>query len=227
MGRIQYHLFNPRELSADTIQLSNDVYELWKTVYKDVLGKVGEPLNPDDFHRCDVIVALTDDNKVFGFHLYSSFDLRSNALRDHHYMKAFDDIIIGKFKARGINNMMSMEYLTVAPEYRSRNSEVNWSEIIIALGSKVMEAGPWDCLVGTARRDLNVRRKAAKSGSNYFGSVIKMNYECEILMIKRGEVRALEDAKAALLLEQLWAEKKNHTMIIRNDRVVVPLKKVA
>jgi hypothetical protein len=226
MGRIQYHLFNPRSLSADTIKLSNDVYELWKAVYKDVLGKVGEPLNPDDFHRCDVIVALTDDGKVFGFHLYSSFDLRSNALRDHHYMKAFDDLIISKFKSRGIDNMMSMEYLTVSPEYRSRNSEVNWSEIIIALGSRVMEAGPWDCLVGTARRDLNVRRKAAKSGSNYFGSVIKMNYECEILMTKSGEVQPLSDPKSATLVDTLWSEKMNHTSIL-NENNRVPFKKAA
>ncbi|WP_413292750.1 hypothetical protein ACLSU7_15125 [Bdellovibrio sp. HCB185ZH] len=226
MGRIQYHLFNPRSLSADTIKLSNDVYELWKTVYKEVLGKVGEPLNPDDFHRCDVIVALTDDSKVFGFHLYSSFDLRSNALRDHHYMKAFDDIIIGKFKALGINNMMSMEYLTVAPEYRSRSSDVNWSEIIIALGSRVMEAGPWDCLVGTARRDLNVRRKAAKSGTNYFGSVIKMNYECEILMTKSGAVQPLSDPKAAALVDKLWSEKMNHTDLLDENRVI-PLRKIA
>jgi hypothetical protein len=226
MGRIQYHLFNPRSLSADTIKLSNDVYELWKTVYKDVLGKVGEPLNPDDFHRCDVIVALTDDGKVFGFHLYSSFDLRSNALLDHHYMKAFDDIIIGKFKSLGINNMMSMEYLTVSPEYRSRSSEVNWAEIIIALGSRVMEAGPWDCLVGTARRDLNVRRKAAKSGTNYFGSVMKMNYECEILMTKSGEVQPLAEPKLATLVETLWSEKMNHTNLLDENRVI-PLRKVA
>lgn len=220
MGRIQYHLFNPRSLSADTIKLSNDVYSLWQTIYKDVLGKVGEPLNPDDFHRCDVIVALTDDSKVFGFHLYSSFDLRSNALRDHHYMKAFDENIIEKFRNRGINTMMSMEYLTVSPEYRSRNSDVNWSEIIIALGSKVMEAGPWDCLVGTARRDLNVRRKAAKSGTNYFGSVVKMNYECEILMTKRGEVQPLPEPKSAQLLENLWNQKANHTAILDDSRVV-------
>ncbi|WP_413558619.1 hypothetical protein [Bdellovibrio sp. HCB209] len=226
MGKIQYHLFNPRELTADTVQLSNDVYQLWKNVYTEVLGKVGEPLNADDFHRCDVIVALTDDNKVFGFHLYSSFDLRSDALRDHHYMKAFDEAIIQKFQSRGINTMMSMEYLTVAPEYRSRSSDVNWSELIIALGSKVMEAGPWDCLVGTARRDLNVRRKAAHSGANYFGSVIKMNYECEILMTKRGEVEQFADPKKADLLEKMWAEKKNHTMILDDSRVI-PFRKAA
>ncbi|WP_413585277.1 hypothetical protein [Bdellovibrio sp. HCB274] len=227
MERFQYHLFNPRALTADTVQLSNDVYDLWKTVYKDVLGKVGEPLNPDDFHRCDVIVALTDNNKVFGFHMYSAFDLRSDALRDHHYMKAFDDLIIRKFQQRGINTMMSMEYLTVSPEYRSRSSEVNWSEIIIALGSKVMEAGGWDCLVGTARRDLNVRRKSAKSGANYFGSVIKMNYECEILMTKYGEVQPLSDPKHAELVEALWAAKANHTQILDENRIAVPLKKVA
>ncbi|MEK2688887.1 hypothetical protein [Bdellovibrio sp. GT3] len=227
MGRFQYHLFNPRALSADTVQLSNDVYDLWKKVYKDVLGSVGEPLNPDDFHRCDVIVAVTDNNKVFGFHMYSVFDLRSNALRDHHYMAAFDDIIIQKFKSLGINTIMSMEYLTVSPDYRSRNSDVNWAEIIIALGSKVMEAGGWDGLVGTARKDLHVRRKAEKSGTNYFGSVKKMNYECEIVMTQRGRVQRLPDSKHADLVDVLWDAKANHTDILNESLITVPTKKAA
>ncbi|MFV8258059.1 hypothetical protein ACNQKP_09640 [Bdellovibrio bacteriovorus] len=218
MGKFQYHLFNPRDLNPETVKLSNDVYEVWRRVYSEVLGKVGEPLNPDDFHRNDIVVCLTDNGKVFGFHLYSAFDLRSDALRDHHYMKAFDQAIIDKFKSRGINTLMSMEYLTVIPEYRSRSAEVNWAEIIIALGSKVMEASPWDCWVGTARKDLHVRRKAEKSGTAYFGSVMKMNYECEILMTAKGEVVPLPDPKSNALVENLWAEKRSHVTCLREVR---------
>lgn len=215
MGKFQYHLFNPRDLNPETAKLSNEVYRVWRAVYSDVLGKVGEPLNPDDFHRNDIVVCLTDDEKVFGFHLYSSFDLRSEALCDHHYMKAFDQAIVDKFRSRGINTLMSMEYLTVIPEYRSRSSEVNWAEVIIALGSRVMEVSPWDCWVGTARKDLHVRRKAEKSGTAYFGSVMKMNYECEILMTAKGEVTPLADAKAAALVEQLWNERKSHVSLLQ------------
>nr|BFD66392.1 hypothetical protein HAGR004_14140 [Bdellovibrio sp. HAGR004] len=220
MGNFKYHLFNPRELNSETAQLSNKIYEAWCAVYSEVLGSVNEPLNADDFHRNDIIVCITDgdrDDRVVGFHLYSVFDLRSRAHLDHHYMKAYNDLILAQFRARGINTLMSMEYLTVLPEYRSRNSDVNWSEIIIALGSRVMDASPWDCLVGTGRKDLNVRRKSGKSGTEFFGYVRKMNYECEVLMTQKGRVTPLADPKMAALTDQLWAEKNCHIPFLNQE----------
>lgn len=218
MGKFQYHLFNPRDLNPETVKLSNEVYRLWRAVYSDVLGKVGEPLNADDFHRNDVVVCLTDNGKVFGFHLYSVFDLRSEALCDHHYMKAFDALTLQKFRDRGIRTIMSMEYLTVAPEYRSRSSGMNWSEIIIALGSQLMQESPWDCWVGTARKDLRVRQRAEKSGTTYFGSVMKMNYECEVLMTQKGEVSPLPDPEMRSLVDRLWAEKRSYISFLNQNK---------
>lgn len=178
---------------------------------------MGEPLNPDDFHRNEIIACITEGSKVVGFHLYSAFDLRSEAHCDHHYLKAYGEDTLKKFKSFGINTLMSMEYLTVLPEYRSRSSHVSWSEVIIALGSLVMENSPWDCLVGTGRKDLNVRRKSGKSGAQYFGTVLKMNYECEILMTQKGHVTPLEDPKMVQLVDGLWNKKNCYTKIISEN----------
>lgn len=220
MGNFKYHLFNPRELTPETVELSNKIYEAWCNVYSDVLGSVNEPLNADDFHRNDIIVCITDgdqNDRIVGFHLYSVFDLRSKAHLDHHYMKAFDEVTLARFQSRKINTLMSMEYLTVLPEYRSRNSDVNWSEIIIALGSRVMDVSSWDAVIGTGRKDLHVRRKAAHSGFEYFGDIMKMNYVCEILVTEKGKVTPFEDPKAAALVDQLWAEKNCHIPFLNQE----------
>nr|BFD60038.1 hypothetical protein CKG001_21450 [Bdellovibrio sp. CKG001]BFD63444.1 hypothetical protein BdHM001_21250 [Bdellovibrio sp. HM001] len=221
MGNFKYHLFNPRELNSETAMLSNKIYEAWCAVYSEVLGAVNEPLNADDFHRNDIIVCITDgdkDDRIVGFHLYSVFDLRSKAHLDHHYMKAFDEVTLSRFRQRGITTLMSMEYLTVLPEYRSRNTDVNWSEIIIALGSRVMDVSPgWDAVIGTGRKDLHVRRKAAHSGLEYFGDVMKMNYVCEILLAQKGRITRFEDPKTAALVDSLWAEKNCHIPFLNQE----------
>lgn len=209
MSEIQYFLFCPRNLNSHNIELNNKIFQSWKEVYSDVLGSVKEPLNPDDFHRSEVIACLQDREKIIGFHLYSVFDLRSQADLEHHYLKCFQKELLQQFRNQGIRTLMSMEYLTVLPEFRSRNSSTVWSEIIIALGLKLLMASPWDGAIGTGRKDLNIRRKSELSGALFRGDTQKMNYACEILMTTKGNIKPHPNQATEELIKSLWLNRKS------------------
>ncbi len=216
MEKFQYYLFNPRDLNESNLELSNLVYRSWKQIWTEEFAPVNIVPNSDDFNRNDVIACIMDveRNSLVGFHLYSAFDLRSQASLDHHYLSDCGDLIYAKIKSQGVNKVMSMEYLTVMPDYRGRKSPIPWGDVIISLGNHVMETSPWDGLIGTGRVDKNIEKKSSPLGSISCGIVKRMTIDCELLLIKKGTSKEFKDPDLAKFVSDLWNNKNSSVQLL-------------
>lgn len=210
--KYQYYLFNPRVLTLETSILANEVYCTWKDVYAGIFDK----LHTDDFYRNEIIACIkdVDANKIVAFHMYSCFDSRAKAHHEHRYMEAFPKNLVDTFINENATTYMSMEYLGVNPEYRTDVSGIKFADVIISLGMMVLEHSPWDGLLAVARMDYKIHEKAQKMGMRPVGHILRAQYPCELLFMKKSESKPLQDPFLAKMVENLWNTKINFTNIV-------------
>ncbi|WP_374073870.1 hypothetical protein [Bdellovibrio bacteriovorus] len=210
--KYQYYLFNPRILSDETAELANQVYETWKSVYAGIF----DSLHTEDYYRNEIIACIKDmeANKIVAFHMYSCFDSRAVSHMEHRYMEPFTPELITQFEKEGASTYMSLEYLGVNPEYRTNVTGIKFADLTISLGLRVFENSPWDGLLAVARMDYKIHEKAQQMGMRPIGHILRAQYPCELLFLKKNETRALQDPFLAKMVDQLWASKVNYVQLL-------------
>lgn len=222
MNQYQFRIFNPRKIqdNPQEVELSNQLYQTWAQVFSKVVISAGGKLDPDDYFRNDFALVLYDAEQVIGFSLCTEFDLRLMSSREHHYWKALAPQTLDLLqKDHHINRIMSMEYLTVLPDWRqTRAEQISWAEVVSGLGLLYQDHFAVDGLLGTPRADIRMSAICEGLGGVALQPpILKMNYPCSVHLFPKVQVGA---RKFANPLTQHWAyELWNQRQDLRiNDR---------
>lgn len=210
---LRYYVVPKEAFHSSGQEIVQTVYDSWYKVWKKVFSADNRDFEPntDDFLRQDAIVAIFYDGptpQLVGFHLYSFFDLRWKLNSKHSYFHGIDPKSFELLQKKNLNHAMTMEYLTVLPEFRKQVSHIPWGEVIIALGLQFMKSTHGDMAFGTARCDVKVDEMAAKLGfENLQAAIQKYDYECAVIICPRQNIRPHPNFETNALIQQLWNER--------------------
>ena len=201
----KYYLLSPRLVEDKHIFQFNQLYKTWKNIFSEVVEGTGGQLDPDDFFRNDYISAITHKNEVIGLSTMTIFDLRLQSTLDHHYIKSLNSGVIESLLSEGHSRILSIEYLTILPEWRKHQSTVNWGEILIGLNLKVLDNSIADIVLGTPRTDVKVLQMSQNMDAFEIQEpIIKMGYPCAVVMVKKQTHRKFSSISTSEYVESLW-----------------------
>ncbi|MGZ3696096.1 MAG: hypothetical protein ACXWQO_18780, partial [Bdellovibrionota bacterium] len=133
----QYYLLPSANPPAHLAGRHNQIHKFWKESWLEVLQQLKAETNQldDDFLRQDFIASICTDAEVVAVHLYSIFALDTEASCAHRYLKGnYPPEFFEKLKAMGVRTVMSLEYLTVNPNWRKSQGAIHMGAVTGALG---------------------------------------------------------------------------------------------
>lgn len=213
LNHLQYHLLSPRDyIDNDNLLLVNKVFSFWKSFWQLVYMDAGsvEAFKIDDFFRQNYICCLINNDDVVGLHLSTFFNLDALASREHTYFKFFSNEYVNLLKQRGVQNVMSIEFLTVNPHYRSLVSGTSFGRLLLLLGQKLFEESHADAIVAPARKDNNAHKMAYKIGFEcIISDTMQRNFPCDLVACFKGKANVPDDLQLKNMLSQLWESKNS------------------
>ena len=221
----QYVLIPRQTADIDLIGLQNQVYRSWFAEWQKVFSSNSRDFKPsaDDFLRQDMMAVILSGEKIVGFHFYSFFNLLRLEMSEHSYFDQIEKSSFENLRIKNLANVMSMEYLTVLPDFRKKEAFFPWGEILISLGLKVLNSSEGQVAFGTPRSDVKVNKMGEKLGFQTLQSaILKYDYKCEVMYYPRGNDSVHPEAIVENQISTLW---KNRV----DGRITIPttLKKPA
>lgn len=196
-------------------EIHNLAFEFWMQFWTAVFKKngVNEKPNPDDFLRQDRISVLMHGKEVIALHAYSYFDRGLGAARSHSYFaQSFTQKSIATLESLGAKRLMSMEYFSVSPQWRSPTLGVSLAAIITCLGFKVFEQSGADALLGISRVDVGVAKMSYDFGAVALDKNVPLHgTPCDLIAILRGQQRPYRDEAENELAAFFWATRTDYT----------------
>jgi hypothetical protein len=213
----------PRDFAA--VDLHNHIYRYWETFWNQIFSEIspGEVVAQEDFFRQNVVSVLLDADKIVSVHLYSFFNLKSEAaLAQPYFKKNYFQSDISQMLKRDVHTVMSMEYLTLDPKYRKSVVGFSMSELIIGLGFEVLKSSGQEAMIAPCRRDLKVDRMAEKFGAIPLGEEhIHHGVPVVNVITPLSLLRPHGDPFIAGAVEKIWAGRTSH-LDQRNETFVQP-----
>jgi hypothetical protein len=185
----------------------NVIYSAWYKLWSDVYNSSGSDytLNADEFLRQDLVTCIKYNQQVAAIHLYSLFDLRCSADLESHYFQFFSPHYIETLKKRNVETAMSMEFLTVMPEFRKSITGVSLASTIIQLGTHVFTQLAADAIIAPARRDVKVHEAAYDLGFECIEEdTLQRGFRCDLIACFQGRQRASRLTEVNNLATRLW-----------------------
>jgi hypothetical protein len=211
---LKYHLFSGNSgLVKEDLKLKNKVFvtwkEFWQQVYKDQNSSF--EVKADDFIRQDIIGVIFDGERVAASHMYSFFNLKALADSEIHYFNFFSKFYLETLQQNKVETVMSMEYLTVTPDYRKSVVGFSLGSVVASLGTHVFGEIGVDAIVAPARTDVGVHKMAHDIG---FVSIEKntdqRGFNCDLIACFRGDQKPSDSPIVRNLVNQLWTERIVH-----------------
>ncbi len=209
--KLQYFLFPPKTPSNLYLCTHNKVYKLWKSIWEKTLADLHLPATnlADEFGRQNHIAAICYQFEPIAIHLYSHFHLDSRASQESSYMSAnYPPLFFEKMKQRGIKTVMSMEYMTVHPDWRKSRGSIHIGAVLGALGLNCMKFHQLDACIAPARKDHKVHLLAhAQGGESIISDIFNHNVLCDLVLLERNKVIDHPNADISHLVKQLWSSR--------------------
>jgi hypothetical protein len=205
---IQLHLLlGPAALHKRASSLQNSVHRFWLESWWPVFEKSNslDSLDTDDFYRQHVVYAISQGSKIIACEFSTFFDLGHPIYKKHSYFSHFQPESFALIEERGYQTAMTGEYLTATPDWRKRNTGISLGSVLVGLNLKLLKAYNIDVLFGSARKDLKVNSLVSEFGfQTLIPSIIKCNYDCELMYVDAKSFRSHPDASTQGLIDRLW-----------------------
>lgn len=212
VDKLQYCLLPSANPPPHKVKHHNDLYEMWHAVWTKTFAdlKLDPACLRDEFVRQDFIAALFHDGQPIAAHLYSFFSIDCLAARQHGYLNGnYPEIFFQKLKQEGVRDVMSMEYMTVHPEWRKSKSIVHLPAVTAGLAFEVMKAYGGDAAIAPARLDHKVHLLAPPYGGvSLIKNVVNHNVPCDLLMCKKANLKPHDSPEIQALVDALWRKRE-------------------
>ncbi len=204
---LQYFLFPSGNPSIEFQEIHNKTFGLWM----DVWSKVFKELNfdtsglEDDFLRQDIIATICHKNEPIAIQLYSFLSIDSAAAMSQRYLKQFPPEFFEKLRSFDATRVMSLEYMTVHPEWRKGKVSFPLGQALIGLSCKVLSQFRYDASIAPARRDYKVHEVIyAWGGEPIVANVSNHNVACDLIAIRKDKYTEHKDKDLQAEVERLW-----------------------
>ncbi|MES2768746.1 MAG: hypothetical protein V4596_06330 [Bdellovibrionota bacterium] len=198
-------------------ELYEKTYKHWRQMWTEILD-VKENLNSDSFLRQDLVCPLTIENSVVGLICCTFFNKNQQAYSSHSYISDFPkDIFKNNFDGELI---MSIEYLTVHPEFRKSFLDVSLGDVLLGLSMKIFENSVAQAVLGTARSKIHVDQMCYRFGFKPFGEINKFGHPCTLIITDRSTLQTHPELKTQKLIDQLW-DGRNDISIDENKKLKI------
>jgi hypothetical protein len=215
----------PQDKAAQ--DLHNKSYLFWKNFWNKVFSEKGT--NPhweaDTIWRQDLIGLLVHEDRIVAQLLFTFFDCRSLAAREHSYfLNSFNDEFFKRLEEKKANYIMTMESLAIEPDWRKQVSGISLSGVMLSLTSRHIQEFECDASVAAVRTNSAVPSVIKNVGGETLVSGIELYEEPgELMAIFRNKIKKFPDLDVQRLSEKLWNERWDVTQ----DIPVVQRKKAA
>lgn len=197
---------------AHLVEHHNAAYDLWLDVWTNVFTQLKFDTSHllDDFIRQDLIAVIFAGNVPAAVHLYSFLSIDSKVSRAHSYLGGnFSDLFFSKLARNNVRNIMSMEYMTVHPDWRKSKCDIHLGQVLVGLAAQTMLQFGADAAIAPARRDHKVHELAyAVGGESVMSNVMNHNVPCDLLMCHRDRIKSHTDPAVEEVISGLWAKRE-------------------
>ena len=147
---------NPAPKHVDS---HNKAFSFWFDSLKDAFAETGNDPSSliDDFIRQDLATVIFAGDEAVASLLLSFYSIDSLVARKFRYLgDTYPEIYFEKLKKHGVHSVMSMQYLTVHPNWRKSKCEFHFAPTIFALAQNIQRAFGVDAIISCVRRDNKV-----------------------------------------------------------------------
>ncbi|MBX3039605.1 MAG: hypothetical protein KF789_02715 [Bdellovibrionaceae bacterium] len=211
MNTMSYHILGRHNLIRDDLSLRNEAFTAWKEVWESVYNKSDSnyALKADEFERQDLITCIKIGERIAALHLYSFHHLESLACRSTHYFDFFTENYFKVLESNGVKTAMSMEFLTVHPDFRKSNVGFPLGSTLGQLGALIWQQANVDAIIAPARNDLKVNEAAYDQGFRCIEKETNQRgFICDLIALFRGEQKSSSDPLIRQATTTLWERKK-------------------
>ena len=212
LDKLRYCLLPARRPIRQHLNLHNESFLLWRKVWGEVFdGLKFDPSHlEDDFLRQDIVAIICYENTPIAIHLYTAMSVESVAARSHSYLKQYPAEFFSQLEARKVTNIMTLEYMTVHPEWRKGKIPVHIGSVLVGLAFQVMDLLNVDASIAPARRDHKVHEIAYAFGAEpILENITNHNVPCDLLACFPSKRHAHADRNIQNLINFLWEKREN------------------
>lgn len=212
-NEMSYHIVGRHNLMQDVIPLRNQTFAAWQEVWEAVYHKSDSNylLKSEEFERQDLVTCIKIRDKIAAIHLYSFHHLDSRSCRKTHYFDFFSDSYFETLERHRVKTAMSMEFLTVLPEFRKATVGFSLASTLIRLGAKVWEQADADAIIAPARNDVRVNELAYDIGFRCLEKETRQRgFTCDLIALFRGDHKPSADPLVNEAATTLWERKNLH-----------------
>lgn len=210
LNAYRYFLLSAKNPDPNHIELANKSFLLWKSTWM----KVFQTLNfdcshlEDDYLRQNIIACITHNNNPIALHLYSVFHIQSLAAHSHSYFRQYPEEFFLKLSSNGVQTVMSMEYMTVHPDWRKSQTNIHIGSLLGGLAFEVAKFLQVDAAIAPARRDHKVHEIAYSFGAvPILENIVNHNVPCDLIAGFPGSLHPHKDLTIQKLIEDLWKKR--------------------
>lgn len=188
--------------------LLNQTYHFWKQLWVNECASVNKfnEIFADDFFRADLIAVIYSPDQIVGCHLYTYFDLSNPYAREHTYFAGLYNHISKILETENIKEVISLEYLSINPNWRKSITGYALADVLIKLSQNVVRHFKFDAGIGTARLLTKVDKKTSNLGFTETDVVVdRHGFECKFMYYKsESELPKSSDTNVEILASYLW-----------------------
>lgn len=214
---LDYHLLPGEAPSEPTAaELHGQACEFWQTFWSAELAAHQAftlPLDREDLLRQNFITVLTQRSSVVGLHAYSLWNSENEPLASHAYFrKYFPPAAIDRLSALGMQRLMSMEYWSVAFDWRPARTRISLGVILALLGLRLAIERGVDAVVTAVRADRGGANVAFDTGARPLHESIRVfSRPTELVYWTPDSIRPSKHLLENAWAETLWTQRMNHT----------------
>lgn len=202
-------------LSGHTVPLEyrahyDSAYRLWQSVWTQTFQELKSQaaVQADDFVRQDIVSGLFDGQESVGLVLYTYHDLELSAVRDHSYLHTYPRAIVSELRKSGRSNLLSMEYLTLNPMWRSAFTGVSLAKVLLGIAPKILECSGVETIITVPRKDIGIQKILYEYGARCLVKDLdKHNVKVDLASFERGRTKSSGNAEVDRLVEKYWSQR--------------------
>lgn len=209
LENLRYYLLDPADAPGEH-QTQNKTFSFWQSTWETVLQGLGcdASVLVEEFVRQNLIATIFDGENPVAVHLYSFFSLNSKPASLHPYMKQYPPLYFDRLHELGVSRVMSMEYMTIHPDWRKHVTGFHLGAVLASLAFRVMRQYGADAAIAPARRDHRVHDLAyAYGGDCVVEKVMNHNVECDLIACRAAKINNHPSPLVCEWEEKLWASR--------------------
>ncbi len=196
----------------------NRAYAHWREIWKDILV-LDHHFYSDAFLRQDIICCIHKGKEIVGLITASFFPTYLDSTENHSYLLAFPMEKILAAKGAIYPDIMSIEYLSVAPSWRKSELGISLGSVLLGLSMEAFKSSQAGCVLGTARTKLHVDEMCAQFGFAPIGRVQKYGLDCALIVNERNQVTSHPDEAVGGLVKNLWMSKRDYRFLDQQEYI--------